>query len=456
MYLPSSLIASRLVHWLVGSAAGLFLLAPLGHAQVNSGTILDRVVAVVEGEPVLLSEVDALAASTGTAVNDSIWSRALDEVIAQKVLIARAEADTTLNVSEDMVTQQVETRVAELTRRAGGETELTTYYGKPIDEIKTFLRDDVRRQILAQQYQGRKLREVTIAPSEVRAWFASIPSDEIPEVPELVRVAHIVKRPLPDPAAQQAARAFADALRDSILADDLTIEEAARRHSADPGSAARGGAYASVNTRDLVPEFGIVAASLEAGALSQVFETPFGYHVMRLNERKGDVVSFNHVLIQADETNVDTTAAIAALEAIRDSVVTLNMPFELAAKRNSDDPLTAAQGGYLSDTRTGERNLQLALLGPLWQATIDTLDVDQVSEPTEVELADGSRAWHLVLVQRRTPAHVLSIETDYAILSEYALRDKHLRVMEDWLDDLRRTAYVEVKTNRYVRAPASG
>ena len=439
----------------------LVLLAALvgapASAQVPNGTVLDEIVAVVGEEPILASEVNAVAAGAlqqGQTMTDDLWSRALDELIHQKVLVARAQQDTTVVVTDDQVNQQLDQRVNALARQLGGSAQLEAYYGRTIDEIKQLFRDDVRQQLLAQQYQGRRLRDVTVTPSEVRAWFATIPESEVPEVPELVRVAHVVKTPEPDPAARAEARRLAEALRDSIAAGQATIEELARRHTDDRGSANTGGLYERFNIRDLVPEFGLVAATMEPGELSQVFESQFGFHVMRLNARQGDVISFNHILIQVDDSNVDADGAIAELTAIRDSVLTLGLPFELAAKRNSDDPFSAAQGGYLADPRSGERDLRLEALGALWQATIDTMEVGEISQPAEVQLLDGTNAWHIVLLQRRTPPHRLSLETDYALLSQYALQDKRQRVLDEWLADLRRTVYVEVKTDRYVEPGA--
>jgi peptidyl-prolyl cis-trans isomerase SurA len=436
----------------------LVLLAAPARAQIVPGTVLDEVVAVVGDEPVLESEVTSLAVTVaeGGAVNDEAWSRALDEIVNQLVLAARAEEDTTIVVGEEQVDQQLDARIAQLARQAGGETALEAYYGMPVEEIRTRFRDDVRRQLLAQQYQSRRLREVTITPSEVRAWFAQIPPDEVPEVPELVRVAHVVKVPEPDEAARAEARAFVEALRDSILAGQATIEDLARRHTDDRGSAARGGLYENVSTGDLVPEFGLVAGTLEPGGLSNVFETSFGFHVMRLNDRRGDLISFNHILIMVDDADLDPAAAIAELGVLRDSVVVHGVPFEGIAKRHSEDPYSAGRGGNLTDLRTGDRDLQPDLLGELWQATLDTLEAGEVSAPAEVRLADDTRAWHIVLLQRRTPPHRLDPDTDYALLSQYALRDKQARVLAEWLRDLRQTVYVEVKTDRYVEERESG
>jgi peptidyl-prolyl cis-trans isomerase SurA len=435
---------------------GILCAPALAQAQIAPGTVLDEIVAVVETHPILASEVEVVAGSMAQdeAVTEELWSRALDELIHQQVLVARAERDTTIIVTDEQVNQQLDQQIQQMAQQVGGEAQLETYYGQPMEEIRARFRDDVRRQILAQQYQGRRLRAITVTPAEVREWFSNIPESERPDVPELVRVAHIVKVPEPDEAAREAARTKTEALRDSILAEQATIEDLARRHTDDRSSAVRGGRYDDTNVRELVPEFGLIAATLEPGGLSQVFETQFGYHVMRLNERRGDIISFNHILVRVDDSDLDPSETIRTLEVLRDSIVTLGYPFERIAKNNSDDPYTAQQGGYLADQRSGERELQSQLLGPLWQATLDTLEVGEVSAPAEIDMADGSRAWHIVLLQRRTPPHQLNLETDYAILSDYALREKQARELNAWLRELRRTVYVEVRTERYVPLPA--
>lgn len=434
------------------AVAALLALAPAlaAQAQVPPGTVLDEIVAVVGGEIVLRSEVDALAyqATRGAAADDATWSRALDQLIDDRVLVAHAQRDTTIVVTDEQVRQGVEQRVAALAEQAGGEAQLAAGYGKPIESIRADLREIVRRELLAQQIQGRRMRDIAVTPGEVRQFFADIPEAERPEVPALVRVAHVVKRPAPDAAADARAREFTQALRDSILAG-TPIEDLARRHSADPGSAPSGGLYERINLRDLVPEFGAVAGTLQPGGLSQVFKTQFGYHVLRLNTRQGDLASLNHILVRVDETAVDPSAAVAELAVLRDSVVAHGVPFEALARRHSDDPYSSSRGGYVVDLRTGERDLRLEALGPLWAATIDTMEVGEISAPAPVELLDGARAYHIVLLQRKTPPHALSLETDYALLAQYALQDKRQRELTAWLRELRGDVYVDVRTDRY-------
>ena len=137
-------------------------------------------------------------------------------------MIARARRDTTLNVTSELVDLQVERQILQLSSQLGGEEALVEAYGRSIEEVKTSFREDIRDEILLQQYRGRRISSIQITPGEVREWFERIPVSERPLIPELVRLAHVVKVPEGD---RVAVRAFVETLRDSIVAGQATIEE---------------------------------------------------------------------------------------------------------------------------------------------------------------------------------------------------------------------------------------
>ncbi|MEP0545343.1 MAG: peptidylprolyl isomerase [Rhodothermales bacterium] len=432
--------------------SAVLLFAPAAVAQPVGQ--VDGIVAVVGSNVILRSDVEALALqlSRGGAVTDVVRRQALDDLITQEVLVEHAKRDTTIIVTPDEVNETLDQRTEALIAQVGGEDQVIQLYGKSVAQLREDFRKQVQNQLLAQTLQRRKYFQVRITPQEVREWFAAIPADSIPEVPNLVRVANVVQFPDVDQSARDEARATIDAIRDSIATGAETIEALAQRYSDDPGSATRGGRYASVNIRDLVPEFGAIAATLNPDELSQVFETQFGYHVMRLNNRVGDVVDFNHVLIRIDASRTDPTEALATLEMVRDSVLTGGASFALMAKEFSEDETSAARGGNVTVPQSGDRDLRYDALSPTWKQTLDTLEVGEISQPANVELLDGREAYQIVLLQRRTPAHPMTLADDYALIEEFALQDKRQQVMSEWIDELRRSVYVAIK-DESLRSP---
>lgn len=425
---------------------GGLLVPPRAHAQDD---VVDEIVAVVGDEIILRSDVDGMvfnALQQGqTSYSEDLWREALTQIIDQKVLAIMAERDTTITITDDQVTQALDQRIQQLTAQVGSEARLEEMYGQSLVQIRAELRDEFREQLLAEQYQNRKVQEIKVTPSEVSAWFRQIPQDSLPTLPTVIQASHIVKYPEPSPEARKEALEIITAIRDSIVAGGATIEEMAQQFSDDAASAAGGGLLEDFKLDDLVPEFAAMAARAPIGEITQPFETTFGYHIMRVNARRGDAVDFNHVLIQVDRSQFDASNTIATLNTLRDSIVTHNVPFETIARRHSEEDMSSLRGGRIVDPRTMERDLVLDALGPSWRSTLDTLEIGEISRPTQVELLNGDQAFHIVKLTRKTPSHRMDLATDYARIEQYVLQEKRARKMREWLDDLREDVYIETR-----------
>lgn len=409
--------------------------------------VLDEIVAVVGSQIVLASDVDGyvigLLQQQQIPYTDDLWHQALDQLINEKVMVIHAKRDTNLVVSDQQVEQMLDQRIGQMSRRVGGEVNLEEMYGQTILEIKSDLREDFRDQILADQFRGTKLRGVKATPTDVQAWFDQFPTDSLPTLPDIVRVSHIVALPKVTDAARAEAREIITTIRDSVLVGASTIEEMAELFSDDPGSASNGGLYEDMGLADVVPEFAAVASRSPIGMFSPIFETQFGLHFMRVNARRGDRIDYNHILIAFDDRKTDPTESIELLATLRDSIVTHNASFDILAREFSEEELSRSRGGRVTDPSSGERNLYIDALGPLWQATLSTMEPGDISEPTEVELLDGRRAFHIVRLEARVPAHRVSLEQDYALIENLALQEKQGRVLTEWVERLKESVYVE-------------
>lgn len=431
------------------------LYTPPALAQDQNREVIDQIVAVVGDDIVLKSEVDQLLAGMmqqqqSVTYSKDLWMQALNELIDQRVLAEQAERDTTITVSPAQLETQLDLRLEQIERQAGGEDEVKKIYGKSVIELKEQFRGEFREQLLAEQFRSRKLQNVRVTPSEVRQWFQRIPSDSLPRLPETVRIAHIVRYPKLSEEAKNEAREIISAIRDSIVSGTSSFEDMAQRFSDDPGSASSGGRIQGLAIGDFVPEFAAVASRTPVGDISQVFynSTQKGYHILRVNERSGSQVDLNHILVRVDQSEADPTETIEYLSAVRDTLQERDIPFELMARRHSEEPRSADNGGRVTDPRSGTRDLVLSALGPSWQASINSIEEGAISEPTNVRLLDGDQAYHIVLLQDRKPPHRVNLNDDYERIRQYALQEKQQRVFREWMDELREDVYVDVRITR--------
>lgn len=434
-------------------------MAGLSSAQAqsdgNSREMVDRVVAIVESDVILKSDVDQIAnglvqQQRGVSeMTPELWREGLDQLINQRIMTEIARRDTNITIPDEQVNAQLERQIQQMAEQAGGEEALAEAYGQTPAELRETLRDDFRSQMLAQRVRQQRMNRVRITPSEVEEWFNEIPESELPTLPASVRLSHIVRYPEPTEEARAEAEEIITTIRDSIMTGGAEFEEMARQFSEDPGSRRNGGRINGISVNDFVPEFAAVAARIEEGEISQPFYNPThtGYHILRVNERRGNTVDLNHILIEVDQRSADSETAIEHLSAVRDSVLNHDKSFERMAKRHSQETRSADMGGRVLDPQSGMRDLVLERLGASWQESLRGLEPGDISEPNRVRLLDGDRGFHIVRLERRVPEHRVNLEMDYERIRQFALQEKQARVLEEWLAEKRKEVYVEVKVN---------
>ncbi len=159
---------------------------------------------------------------------------------------------------------------------------------------------------------------VSVSDSELRAYYDR--NKELFERPGRAVVA-VLTIPRTVTAVDSAAvRARALALRDEI-ARGAKFEDVAKRESVDSVSAAEGGSLGKGGKGRFVEPFEKAADALKVGEISQPVATPFGYHLIRVDERKGDTLDLRHILLRVGQSDssalrtdrrADSLARIAA------------------------------------------------------------------------------------------------------------------------------------------------
>ncbi len=434
----------------------LLLLSVLGSsalatpsARAQEEVVLDEIVVIVGDYIVLKSDVDGYVLNAinqqQIAYSDELWTAALDQLIGEKILVIHAKRDTNIVVTDEQVDQMLNSRIQQMSLQIGGDSKLEELYGKSIVEIRAELREEFRDQLLAEQIRSNRIRKIKATPADVDAWFQQFPADSLPTLPDIVRISQIVRKPEVTEEARSEAMEMITTIRDTLLTGTVTMEEMAELFSDDPGSASNGGLYENMGLSEVVAEFAAVASRVPLGLISQIFETEFGLHFLRVNARRGDVIDYNHLLIAFDERKNDPTPAIKFLTTLRDSVLNAGASFHVLARDHSEEENSAARGGRVMDPSSGERNLYLTNLSGSWQTTILQLKEGEVSVPREVQLLDNSMAYHIVLLEKRIPEHTVDLETDYELIEGLALREKQGRIMAEWLTELKKDVYIDMR-----------
>ncbi|MEN8193052.1 MAG: peptidylprolyl isomerase [Bacteroidota bacterium] len=407
---------------------------------VSAQEALDEIVAVVDNEIILKSELDLrvsmeAAKSNISSDNLALRRRILDGMITEKLLYAQAEIDT-IEVSDDQVTQMLDNQMNYFIQQYGSRERVEETYGMSIERIKREFRDDTKKNLMAQEVQRQRFGTIEVTRREVESFYETY-KDSLGLIPEKFTLGHIFVNPAKTADVSQKARELAESLLDSLKkgADFALL---ATKYSDDPGSRTQGGDLGTVERGVFFPEFESAAFALNEGELSNVVESPVGYHIIQLLERKGNQIHTRHILIMIKSDDKSDLGAIELLTDIKDSIRLNFNTFEYYAKKYSDDKETAKFSGKLGTLEVGQLDKQLL------QAVYSLKD-GEISAPQKLNIDPQNYGYHIVKLYNRKPEHVATIEDDYEDIKRLAEYRKREKMFKEWVEELKSHIYWEIK-----------
>lgn len=426
----------------------LLLFCPLAVFAQGDRAVIDRVVATVGGEIILLSEVQeqySFAKKDQPELKEDFQCVILQNLLVQKLLVNQAKLDS-VEVKEEEVFAQIDARIERL-RAYFNQDDLAIqeFYGQSVDEMKAMLSMDMRNQMLSERMQGVITEKATITPAEVQRFFNDIPSDSLPYFNAEVEIRELVYKPKVSPEEHDKARARLEDIRKQIAEQGADFADLAKKYSDDPGSGAQGGDLGFQKRGTFVPEFEAMAYKLETNQLSPIIETDFGFHIIQLLERRGNLIHCRHILIKPEITEADLNSAKSNLDSVRQLIRDGKMTFTNAVKRYGDkNQQSYNNDGRVANPRTGNSFFEVADLETSIFFAIDGLKEGDLAEPFQYKGPDGSDLFRLVQLVSRSRPHKADLKLDYGKIQLAALEQKKSDYTEKWVLEKLNTTYLGI------------
>ena len=422
-------------------------LSLIGNAQDGQPTAkatatyapIDAIVAVVGEGIILESEVEAQAfamkaqmAQSGQSVRDLTplqRCNLIEDLLFQKLLVHQARLDS-IEVTPAEVMDEIERRLAYYIQMFGSVEAFEAEYGQSVSEWKAEFEDPVREQLLAGRMQAEINQQVRATPAEVNQLFASTPADSLPLIPEAVRYRELVMQPAITERQKAEVRNFLDSVRTQVSTGKMSLTLAASRYSEDPGSKYKGGCYENVGRGQFVPEFEAAAFDTPVGDLSPVFESDFGYHFLRVTDRRGQTFSACHVLVSPKVDPVALQTMGTEMDGVMAQIESEEISMDEAIVLHSTREETSNQGGRVVNPRDGGTLFGSDELDPNLFFLLNAMQPGEVSEPIQLLDADDQGYWISVQLEERVPAHRANPTQDFGYFQtivENELREKQLK-----------------------------
>jgi len=408
--------------------------------------LVDKVVAKVGSEFILLSEVEeefSYAKTKDPTIEDEVKCVILDNMIAQKILIYQAKLDS-VSVTDIEVDQQLDMRFESILRQMNGdEAFFEDYYGASVREWKERFRDDQKNRILSERMQGKMLEEIQITPKEVEKFFNSVPADSLPYFKSEMEISEIVMKPSVNADEKQRALDKITSLRDKVMAGTLSFEDAASKNSQDPGSALRQGDLGFAKRGIFVPEFEATVFALAKDEVSEIIETEFGFHFIKLIERRGNSVRASHVLIKPAITSVDLARTKGKLDSIRTLILADSISFEQAVRKYSfKDMPSYSNSGRVKNYNSNNTFFAADDFDPDTYFAIYELEVDGITVPIDMQMPSGEKAYRLLRLNSKSNPHRANLQQDFDKITTFARESKKNEYFLNWLKNKRKETFI--------------
>jgi len=424
------------------AALVFFTILPMSQAQ--NGKLIDQVVAVVGDKKILQSDIESqrmqfMAQGMDT---ENLRCDLLKELVSQKLLLIQAEIDS-LEVSENQVESQLDMRLRYFIRQIGSREKLEQYYNKSLPEIRQDFRELLREQILTQQMRRQLISGVKVSPAEVREYYKNMPEDSIPMINKKVQIAQVVKYPPESSQAERAARQRLLDLRERIMEGEK-FSTLAVLYSEDRGTSSKGGELGFRTSDELDPAYADAAFSLQEGEVSSVVESAYGYHLIKLLERRDDEVNTRHILIKPQISLPQKQKVKSRLDSLAKEIRTGEISFEQAVIEHSDDKEYKLNGGILVNPNNASNEFELdELPQPDFDAVKD-LKVGEISDPYETKDEKGKTLFKIIKLVSETDRHKANIEEDFSTLSQMATQKKQQKIVKKWIEEKKKETYIHI------------
>lgn len=422
--------------------------------QALQAQMLDRIIAVIGDEIILESDVDNqynYMLINGEKDDGTLRCQVMNQLIVSKMLLNKARQDS-IEVTESQVQAEAERRIQYfLAQMNNDQQEFERIYGKSIIEFREDIKPDIEKELLSSAMQRSILDEAKITPREVKKFFSTIPKDSSGLLPAEVMVNQIVITPPYSEESKQETIDFLKELKTRVMDEGADFATLARRFSQGPSNK-EGGSLGTFGRGRMVPQFEAVAFNMREGEISDPFETEFGYHIVMLHKRQGEVLSASHILRKPNPSSDGDSIAIAKLKEVTELINTDSLTFEQAAIRFSDDRNTKDCGGCITNPQSGELRIPMDALPADLYFKIDEMKPGEISEPLEFLKQDNTKAYHLLYLKKKIPPHRPNLKDDYKTIRNAALRAKQSDSFDDWLELAKKNIYIDIKPTECANA----
>jgi len=422
----------------------VFLLVSLCTATVysqNQEKYIEGVAAIVGDNIILKSDLSQVVSMTALQQRidpknnpkrfQTLQYEVLQSLVDQKIILEMAELDS-IEVKEKEVDKALNQQIETFVSQAGSEEKAETSLGQSLSSFRREFWYEMRDRLISEQFQYSLLSNIKTNREDVFSFFKTY-KDSLPLFPSLVNLNHLLITIKPSKESKNTALKQIKDIRIQILGGE-PFESLAQTFSEDPGSKSKGGSLGLVSRGSLVKEFETVAFTLEPGIVSDPVETVFGYHLINVQEKQGDKVKVNHILISPKIKEKDEQRTYDVALSLRDSIFSFE-EFKKFADKYSDDEKTKKVGGNIGWINPPNYSIS----GISFFIQQNNLGLNECSMPVKTDYG-----YHLLWISAIKPGGKPNLSDHWVDIELMALNQKKMLWYRNWMEEAKKQVYIQI------------
>jgi len=415
----------------------------------EKGIVVDKIVAQIGNQIILMSDVESQKQQATQSGLDPLKVNSceiLEQLMANELLLDQALLDS-ISVSDEQVDAEMENRLRLLEEKFGSREKLETFYGETTSKIKDKFRIQILNKILTQEMERKLVQGISVTPKDASTFFKSIPKDSIPFINMKLSFQQIVYYPKITKDDKKRAYDILSEVRTAIVDNGKSFETQARINSDDPGSASKGGKIEG-SAGMMVPQFESTVFQLKVGEISEIIESPYGYHIIKLISRKGQDYTCLHILkipeYSPDAINDAANRMDTCYQLLKENKITWND----AVLRFSNDESTKQNQGIITNPITGDQTWDMEDLNQVDQqiyVLTEAMEKGDYTKPNlHIDIYERKQGFRIVRLSERYPPHIANLQDDYSLIKRAAENDKKQKIIQKWIKSKIGNSYIRI------------
>lgn len=399
-----------------------------------SAEVVDKIIAKVGREIILVSDLNKRMQqlnASGMAMDDITQFDILNDMIESKLIIQKAKEEE-YEVDEQMIKEMAENQIKQVASQFPSEIEFKKELrnaGLSVPDLKDYYiemmtEEQLKTQIIQQNIKSK----IHITEGEVEEYYKENKVD-IPFRPEMYQVGMIVRFIEAGEDTKNKILVEINKIRDKLNEGD-DFAELAKEYSDCP-SGANGGNLGLFGKGMMVKSFEEAAFALMPGEISEVIETQFGFHIIKVLEKKGNEVNASHILKKVEANEDDVQANIQLMENILEKLAN-GENFSELAKTYSEDEESAVMGGIIGEFAKDA-------YPEMFKKHLENLDVGE-----NTGLVREQENFYIFSILNKIPEREFKYTEIFDRLKEMVTSKKEIELYGNWIKELMQETYVEI------------